>query len=253
MAYRIQFRRDTTANWTSINPILLQGEFAYSLDTGFAKIGDGSSTWTQLTYFGGTGPTGPIGATGQAVYILGPTGYVFPPGASGIGFTGSGVSNITSSGGYVTVTITGGVGATGATGNTGATGADSVVPGPTGPTGANSTVPGPTGATGADSTVPGPTGATGANSTVPGPTGATGADSTVIGPTGATGADSTVPGPTGPTGGFGPTGAPGTVSAIPPGTSGAVGATGQLALDSDWLYVCIGTDTWKRTALTGWI
>jgi hypothetical protein len=237
MAYRIQFRRDTTANWTSINPILLQGEFAYSLDTGFAKIGDGSSTWTQLTYFGGTGPTGPIGATGQAVYILGPTGYVFPPGASGIGFTGSGVSNITSDGGYVTVTITGGVGATGATGNTGATGADSVVPGPTGPTGANSTVPGPTGA---DSTVPGPTGATGANSTVPGPTGATGADSTV-------------PGPTGPTGGFGPTGAPGTVSAIPPGTSGAVGATGQLALDSDWLYVCIGTDTWKRTALTGWV
>jgi len=218
MAYRIQFRRDTTANWTSINPILLQGEFAYSLDTGFAKIGDGSSTWTQLTYFGGTGPTGPIGATGQAVYILGPTGYVFPPGASGIGFTGSGVSNITSSGGYVTVTITDGVGATGA---------DSVGPGPTGPTGANSTVPGPTGATGADSTVPGPTGATGA--------------------------DSTVPGPTGPTGGFGPTGAPGTVSAIPPGTSGAVGATGQLALDSDWLYVCIGTDTWKRTALTGWI
>jgi hypothetical protein len=57
MAYRIQFRRDTTSNWTSINPILLQGEFAYSLDTGFAKIGDGSSTWSQLTYFGGTGPT----------------------------------------------------------------------------------------------------------------------------------------------------------------------------------------------------
>jgi hypothetical protein len=213
MAYRIQFRRDTTANWTSINPILLQGEFAYSLDTGFAKIGDGTSTWTQLTYFGGTGPTGPIGATGQAVYILGPTGYVFPPGASGIGFTGSGVSNITSSGGYVTVTITGGVGATGATGNTGATGADSTVPGPTGPTGANSTVPGPTGATGADSTVPGPTG---------------------------------------PTGGFGPTGAAGTVSAIPPGSSAAAGSTGQLALDSDYLYVCIGTNTWKRTEITGW-
>ena len=213
MAYRIQFRRDTTANWTSINPILLQGEFAYSLDTGFAKIGDGTSTWTQLTYFGGTGPTGPIGATGQAVYILGPTGYVFPPGASGIGFTGSGVSNITSSGGYVTVTITGGVGATGATGNTGATGADSTVPGPTGPTGANSTVPGPTGATGADSTVPGPTG---------------------------------------PTGGFGPTGAAGTVSSIPPGSSAAAGSTGQLALDSDYLYVCIGTNTWKRTEITGW-
>ena len=187
MAYRIQIRRDTSSNWTSNNPILLQGEFGYELNTGYAKIGEGQTAWTALDYFGGTGPTGPVGATGQAVYILGPTGYVFPPGASGIGFTGSGVSNIASSGGYVTVTITGGVGATGATGNAGATGADS-----------------------------------------------------------------TVPGPTGATGGFGPTGASGTVSAIPPGTSGAVGVTGQLALDSDWLYVCIGTDTWKRTLLTGW-
>ena len=178
MAYRIQFRRDTTANWTSINPILLQGEFAYSLDTGFAKIGDGTSTWTQLTYFGGTGPTGPTGivgatgSTGPSVSVLGSTGYVFSPGASGIGFTGSGISNITSNGNYVTVTITSGSG---------------------------------------------PTGATGANSTVPGPTGSTG-----------------------------------TVSDIPPGSSGAIGATGQLALDSDYLYVCIGTNTWKRTALTGW-
>ena len=200
MAYRIQIRRDTSSNWTSNNPILLQGEFGYELNTGYAKIGDGQTAWTALDYFGGTGPTGPVGATGQAVYILGPTGYVFPPGASGIGFTGSGVSNIASSGGYVTVTITGGVGATGATGNAGATGADSTVPGPTG----------------------------------------------------ATGADSTVPGPTGATGGFGPTGASGTVSATPPGTSGAAGATGDLALDSDWLYVCVATDTWKRTLLTGW-
>lgn len=179
MAYRIQFRRDTTANWTSINPILLQGEFAYSLDTGFAKIGDGTSTWSQLTYFGGTGPTGPTGivgptgSTGPSVSVLGSTGYVFSPGASGIGFTGSGISDITSDGNYVTVTITSGSG---------------------------------------------PTGATGSNSTVPGPTGASG-----------------------------------TVSNIPPGSSGAAGATGQLSLDSDWLYVCIGTNTWKRTALTGWV
>ena len=168
MAYRIQFRRDTTAHWTSINPILLQGEFAYSLDTGFAKIGDGTSTWTQLTYFGGTGPTGltgsvgPTGSTGPSVSILGSTGYVFSPGASGIGFTGSGISDITSDGDYVTVTITSGSGPTG------------------------------------------------------------------------------------------PTGAAGTVSDIPPGSSAAAGSTGQLALDSDYLYVCIGTNTWKRTEITGW-
>lgn len=105
MAYRIQFRRDTTANWTSINPILLQGEFAYSLDTGFAKIGNGSSTWTQLTYFGGTGPTGP------AVAISGPTGYTFTTGATGIGFTGGGISTITAVGDFVTVTVGGGTAA----------------------------------------------------------------------------------------------------------------------------------------------
>jgi hypothetical protein len=102
MAYRIQFRRDTTANWTSINPILLQGEFAYSLDTGFAKIGDGSSTWSQLTYFGGTGPTGP------GVAISGPTGYTFTTEVTGIGFTGGGISSVSATGDVVTVTIGGG-------------------------------------------------------------------------------------------------------------------------------------------------
>jgi hypothetical protein len=61
MAYRIQFRRDTSANWETYNPILLQGEFGYELDTGFAKIGDGSTPWDSLEYFGGTGPTGPSG------------------------------------------------------------------------------------------------------------------------------------------------------------------------------------------------
>jgi len=105
MAYRIQFRRDTSANWESNNPILLQGEFGYELDTGFAKIGDGSSTWDQLTYFGGTGPTGPTGPS---------------------------------------------------------------------------------------------------------------------------------------------------VSSIAPGSSGATGTIGDLALDTNYLYVCIGTNTWKRTQITGW-
>jgi hypothetical protein len=42
------------------------------------------------------------------------------------------------------------------------------------------------------------------------------------------------------------------VSSIPPGSSASPGSTGQLALDTDYLYVCIGTDTWKRTQITGW-
>jgi hypothetical protein len=51
MAYRIQLRRDTAANWTATNPVLAQGEAGYELDTGKLKIGDGSNAWDDLAYF----------------------------------------------------------------------------------------------------------------------------------------------------------------------------------------------------------
>jgi len=35
-------RKDTAANWTSANPILLQGEIGQESDTLFHKIGDDS-------------------------------------------------------------------------------------------------------------------------------------------------------------------------------------------------------------------
>ncbi len=48
---RIKSRYDTEANWISSNPILLEGEPAYSSDKdGRYKIGDGISTWTELEY-----------------------------------------------------------------------------------------------------------------------------------------------------------------------------------------------------------
>lgn len=50
MAIQIQLRRGTESQWTSANPILAQGEVAYSTDTNKIKIGNGSSTWTQLSY-----------------------------------------------------------------------------------------------------------------------------------------------------------------------------------------------------------
>lgn len=49
---KIQVRRDTAANWTSVNPTLTAGEFGYETDTGKVKIGNGSSTWTALSYLG---------------------------------------------------------------------------------------------------------------------------------------------------------------------------------------------------------
>jgi hypothetical protein len=50
MATKIQLRRDTAANWTSVNPTLSQGELGYETDTDKVKVGDGSTTWTGLGY-----------------------------------------------------------------------------------------------------------------------------------------------------------------------------------------------------------
>jgi hypothetical protein len=53
MATKIQLRRDTSANWTSINPTLFSGEVGFETNTGKFKIGNGSTVWSSLDYFGG--------------------------------------------------------------------------------------------------------------------------------------------------------------------------------------------------------
>ena len=50
MAIRIQLRRDTAANWTSVNPVLANGEMGIETDTLKAKIGNGSATWSSRPY-----------------------------------------------------------------------------------------------------------------------------------------------------------------------------------------------------------
>lgn len=50
MANLIQPRRDTAANWTSVNPVLAQGELGLELDTGLTKYGDGTTAWASLSY-----------------------------------------------------------------------------------------------------------------------------------------------------------------------------------------------------------
>ena len=55
MAYKkILFRRDTAANWTSVDPVLSAGEIGLESDTEKIKLGDGSSSWTELDYFYGS-------------------------------------------------------------------------------------------------------------------------------------------------------------------------------------------------------
>jgi hypothetical protein len=52
MATKIQFRRDTSANWTTNNPTLSQGELALDLTNNSFKIGDGTAAWNTLAYVG---------------------------------------------------------------------------------------------------------------------------------------------------------------------------------------------------------
>ena len=51
MSTLIQFRRDTAANWASVNPVLAQGELGLETDTSNYKIGDGVTAWNTLIYY----------------------------------------------------------------------------------------------------------------------------------------------------------------------------------------------------------
>lgn len=51
----IQLRHDTATNWTTVNPILAEGEVGVETDTNKFKIGDGATTWTNLAYQGSGG------------------------------------------------------------------------------------------------------------------------------------------------------------------------------------------------------
>lgn len=48
----MQMRRGTAATWTSTNPILALGEPGIETDTRKWKVGDGSTVWSGLAYFG---------------------------------------------------------------------------------------------------------------------------------------------------------------------------------------------------------
>lgn len=50
MSLRVQMRRDTLANWNSVNPVLAQGEWGWVIGTEDFKIGDGVHAWLDLPY-----------------------------------------------------------------------------------------------------------------------------------------------------------------------------------------------------------
>ena len=61
----MKVKRATAARWASENPVLAAGEIGYEKDTRKIKLGDGTSTWTQLSYLVADGN----GAAGQAATI----------------------------------------------------------------------------------------------------------------------------------------------------------------------------------------
>ncbi len=85
MATKFRLRRDTVANWTSANPVLMDGEIAIEMGSPRKwKVGDGVTAWNSLPYgfAGDPGPTGPAGPTG-ATGPQGPQGIQGPPGEGG--------------------------------------------------------------------------------------------------------------------------------------------------------------------------
>ena len=76
VAQRMWQRRDTPANWTSVNPILAAGEIGIEIDPAVdpteisakAKVGDGATPWNSLPYFGGAGGA-PVEFQASATHI----------------------------------------------------------------------------------------------------------------------------------------------------------------------------------------
>lgn len=58
MVTKLKIRRDNSAIWIKINPVLEQGEPAVELDTGKMKIGDGERPYVELPYTSSTSTGG---------------------------------------------------------------------------------------------------------------------------------------------------------------------------------------------------
>ena len=80
----ILLRNDTAANWTTENPVLSKGELGIEIDTNKFKIGDGTKTWSQLSYAGtvvaASSANGKIKIDGVDTTV-----YTLPTGGAAIG------------------------------------------------------------------------------------------------------------------------------------------------------------------------
>ena len=90
---QIQLRRDTSANWTTNNPTPASGEPCYETDTGKLKVGNGTTPYNSLLYYGSDYTAGEgITINGKTLAInTSPTQYfpIIPDGSSGTRFEGN--------------------------------------------------------------------------------------------------------------------------------------------------------------------
>ena len=61
---RFKLRRATDPEWLAADPVLLEGEPAYSTNSNLLKIGDGTRPWSQLPYINTAGVAGISGQIG---------------------------------------------------------------------------------------------------------------------------------------------------------------------------------------------
>ena len=83
MAFQIQLRRGTASAWSTVNPILVEGEVGLESDTNKMKVGNGTTAWNSLSYAPIGTPasgsiTGAMLASGAAATNLG-----FTPASTG--------------------------------------------------------------------------------------------------------------------------------------------------------------------------
>lgn len=77
---RMQQKRMSASDWSNSSLILLDGELGIESDTGFVKVGNGTSRFSELQYLTGprgergerglTGDRGPAGSAGQNIINL---------------------------------------------------------------------------------------------------------------------------------------------------------------------------------------
>ena len=81
---RMQQKRMSASQWATSSLILLDGELGIESDTGFVKVGNGTSRFSELQYL--TGPRGERGERGSQGIpgLQGPRGETGPQGLQGI-------------------------------------------------------------------------------------------------------------------------------------------------------------------------